>query len=73
MADRPATTAAILEEFDHDPEALAAEILALRRVVAELRSLHRDDERPFIVVSPPDRPEPPDPWPPFAPRAVVES
>ena len=49
-----ATVKAILEEFDGDPEALATEVLALRRVVEELRSLHADGPpEPFVIISPP--------------------
>lgn len=48
-----ATVKAILEEFDGDPEALATEVLALRRVVEELRSLHADEPgEPFVIFSP---------------------
>ena len=37
-----ATVKTILEEFDGDPEALATEVLSLRRVVAR-RSPHADE------------------------------
>lgn len=48
-----ASVKAILDEFDGDPEALATEVLALRRVVEELRSLHADEPSgPFVIVSP---------------------
>jgi hypothetical protein len=64
-AEHP-TVQAILAEFDRDPEALAAEVLALRRVVEELGSLLSDEPRgPFVIVSPPREPKEPEPTEPW--------
>ena len=72
MASTHLTTEAILEEFARDPDALAAEVLALRRVVAELRSVLDALRDPIVVISSPDRTPPPpppvEPWPPIVPR-----
>lgn len=56
----------ILEEFDDDPVALATEVLALRRVVEELRhALHGDEPiGPIVILSPGEPPAEPEPrWP----------
>ena len=71
MAEMAHTTLdAILEEFDDDPVALATEVLALRRVVDELRSLHREEPTgPIVVLSPSEPPVPePEPRWPMRPR-----
>jgi hypothetical protein len=61
--DRP-TVQDVLQEFGGDAEALAVEVLALRRVVEELRSLLGSEPRgPFVIVSPPSEPRRPDPEP----------
>jgi hypothetical protein len=69
--DNP-TVAGIVEEFGGDVDALAAEVLALRRVVDELRALLAAEQtEPIVVISPERRPEPPpepEPWPTLPPR-----
>lgn len=65
----------ILEEFDDDPVALATEVLALRRVVEELRQALQRDEPvgPIVVLSPPSEPATPEPEPrwPLRPRMAA--
>ena len=66
------TVAGIVEEFGGDVDALAAEVLALRRVVDELRALlAAEPSEPILVISPERRPEPPpepEPWHTIPPR-----
>jgi hypothetical protein len=75
-ADKP-TIAKVIEEFGGDAEALAAEVLALRRTVDELRSIvdGRGPEAPIVIVSPPERPPgaEPSPLPGWYPRPRAES
>jgi hypothetical protein len=59
----------VLDEFDGDAEALATEVVVLRRIIEELRErLDARADGPFVVVSPPAPPErpppggPPEPW-----------
>lgn len=66
----------VVDEFGGDAEALATEVLALRRVVDELRSLLDAGERgPFVIVSPPSEPREtppePEPWRVVPPRMTA--